>query len=339
MADEPIFVVGTPRSGTTLTAKMLGRHSRLFMPGETHYFDDVCSRSEQLGDVESNGAITKIAERLYTIYERYYEDEDQRRINTLFPAPTDLREALHGCVDYGDVLNRFMGLQMEGVSKSRWGNNAPRDLFSYRDIKAYFPGAKFVVCVRDIRAFLLSYKGKWKVVTGDVHVNRMKKLYHPVVTSYLWKSSMRQVASLMNEVPSGDWVIVRYEDLVAEPEKTMRQVCETIGEEFEHSMLDVDTHNSSCSGEEAGIFSSSVNRWLSELSPEEILIGQHIAKKELSCHGYSNVDVSVSAWRLLWIWIGTPFGLWNALYANRAVRGPLVPYLAKRIGALFRKPY
>ncbi|HEB87685.1 MAG TPA: sulfotransferase [Gammaproteobacteria bacterium] len=339
MADKPIFVVGTPRSGTTLTAKILGRHPQIFMPGETHYFDDVYSRSEQLGNVENYGAITKIAERLHTIYMRYYEAEDQKRIKELFPTSTDLRAALHGCVDYGDVLDRFMGLQMEGTSKSRWGNNAPRDLFSYRDIKNYFPDAKFVVCVRDIRAFLLSYKGKWKVVTGDVYVNRMKKLYHPVVTSYLWKSSMRQVALLMSEVPSSDWVIVRYEDLVAEPEKIMRQVCDAIGEEFEHSMLDVDTHNSSCTDQEKGIFATSVNRWLTELTPEEIAIGQYITKKELSCYGYSNVDVSVKAGRLLWIWIGAPYGLWNALYANRAVRGPLIPYLARRIGALFRKSY
>ena len=61
---HPVFIIGTPRSGTTLTAKILGRHSNIFMPGETHFFDDVYSvvfgagsrnlgdRLWQLGDVK-----------------------------------------------------------------------------------------------------------------------------------------------------------------------------------------------------------------------------------------------------------------------------------------------
>jgi len=47
---NPIFVVGTPRSGTILTAKILGRHSHIFMPGETHFFDDIYSRRIELGN-------------------------------------------------------------------------------------------------------------------------------------------------------------------------------------------------------------------------------------------------------------------------------------------------
>lgn len=43
----PIFVFGIPRSGTTLTAMIIGRHSRLFMSGETHYIDDIYSRRKE----------------------------------------------------------------------------------------------------------------------------------------------------------------------------------------------------------------------------------------------------------------------------------------------------
>ena len=191
----PVFIVGTPRSGTTLTARILGRHSRLFMPGETHFFDDVYSRATELGDPADRSARLAIAQRLHTIYDRFYEPEDQQRIARLFPAVQDLAAALDGCTGYGAVLDRFMRLQMQAAGKQRWGNNAPRDLFSVRDIRTFFPDARLVICVRDIRAFLYSYQGKWKV-TGAAHVERLKKLYHPVVTSYLWKSSMQQLPLL-----------------------------------------------------------------------------------------------------------------------------------------------
>ena len=337
VSNKPIFVVGTPRSGTTLTAKILGLQSRIFMPGETHYLDDVLSRSDQLGDVREGSTISRIAERLYTIDGRYYEPEDQSRIEKLFPACTDLGEALRGSADFGEILDRFMRIQMEAESKQRWGNNAPRDLFGFRELKQFFPGAKFVICVRDVRAFLLSYKGKWKIVDEDFHVERLKNLYHPVVTSYLWKSSMKQLACLRNEISANDWVIVRYEELVTEPERTIRKVCEAIDEVFEPAMLDVDSHNSSCTDQEKGIFDTSVDRWLTELEPEEIAVGQYIAKNELSFLGYQNVDVSVHTGRLMYLWTGAPFALWKALCANRQMRGPLIPYLAKRVSVLFSK--
>ena len=34
--------------------------------------------------------------------------------------------------------------------------------------------------IRDIRDFLKSYKGKWKI-TSDNEAGRLKKLYHPVM--------------------------------------------------------------------------------------------------------------------------------------------------------------
>ena len=47
---SPIFVIGAPRSGTTLTANILGRHPNIFMPGETHFFDDIYHRKSKLGN-------------------------------------------------------------------------------------------------------------------------------------------------------------------------------------------------------------------------------------------------------------------------------------------------
>lgn len=330
---SPVFIVGTPRSGTTLTAKILGRHSRLFFPGETHYFDDVYSRAGQLGDPRDSDVRLEIARRLHSIYERFYEPDDQRRITGLYPGLQDLAAALDGCTDYGMIFDRFMSVQMRAEGKVRWGNNAPRDLFSVREIRQFFPDARLIICVRDIRAFLYSYRGKWKV-TGDAHVARLRKLYHPVVTSYLWKSSMRQLPLIEGMVPPADRIIMRYEDLVADPEGTVRKICATIGEEYEPDMLAVDSHNSSIAAESGGIFTSSVDRWRTELSQEEIAIGQHVAGSLLDRLGYEAIPVHAGRARLFALWLSTPFALVRALNANKGTRGPLLPYLARRVGAL-----
>ena len=181
---SPIFVVGAPRSGTTLTARILGAHPELFMPGETHFFEDVFPLREQLGQPDTEEGAKRIAEKLMTLYGRYNEPSDQARIETLFSADSLAQEICANCTDYEQVLSLFMSRQMPD-SKQTWGNNAPRDIFSIGDIAGFYPRAKIVLCVRDPRDFMGSYKGKWRA-TNKPEVERLQQLYHPIIT-YLCK--------------------------------------------------------------------------------------------------------------------------------------------------------
>lgn len=328
---SPIFVIGTPRSGTTLTAKILGKHSRLFMPGETHYFDDIYYRRNQIGSLNIDETFEKIAERLYTLYGRYNEPDDQDFIQNLFPDIGSLSSHIKGSKSYCEILERFMDVQKEHKGKNRWGNNAPKDIFNIKEILDCFPNAKFIVCVRDLRAFLYSYKGKWKNTVSDFHTQRVKKLYHPVITSYLWKASMKQLSEVKRYIPENNYVIVRYEDLVSEPETTVKNICETIGEQFEPEMLEIETHNSSNVSRSKGIFTSSINLWETELTPEEIAVGQYIAGEQLIECSYKPVSVKIKPIRLFLIYLTTPFALIRALNANKKSIGPIIPYLIKRI--------
>lgn len=329
----PIFVVGTPRSGTTLTAKILGKHSRLFMPGETHFFDDIYARRGDLGDTSDPLAIKKIVDRLQSIYDRYFELPDQQRVNELFSDPVALEQLKRPHSDYKEVLSCFMEIQMRHEGKQRWGNNVPRDIFNVDDILSLYPDAKFVVCIRDVRDFMLSYKGKWRV-TGDAHTERLKQLYHPVVTSILWKSSMRLLPAIQKKIPTDNLIIIRYEELVTNPVDVVQKICELVGEEFEPAMLDVDTHNSSNRSESKGIFSTSVERWRTELSPDEIAVAQWLTTLELTTLGYPLERVAANPLKVIGIFAATPFALWKALRANAGTRGPLLPYLLRRISSL-----
>lgn len=331
---RPIFVVGTPRSGTTLMAKVLGRHSRLFMPGETHFFDDVYAARESLGDLENAEARGRVAAKLADHYRRYWEKPDQERVDQIIhEQPEAWANWREGMRDYRDALSGFMEMQMEVEAKARWGNNAPRDIFNIEEILAFYPQAKFVVCVRDPRDFLLSYKGKW-TVTGDEHTERLRKLYHPVITSLLWKSSMRQLAGIKAKVPAGNWIIARYEDLVKAPEDTVRRICAVVEEDFEPNMLDVEESNSSTGHQQKGIFATSVQRWRSELSPAEIAVAQRLARVEMQDLGYQQVVIKAPMLDVAGAYLGAPFAFVRAMRANAEMRGPLIPYLARRVKSL-----
>ncbi len=333
--NTPIFIVGTPRSGTTLTAKILGRHSRLFMPGETHFFDDIYARRHELGEPQETHSAAGIATRLSTLYERFNEPADQQRIIALGGEDALRCELGTSCRTYGEVLSRFMQFQMRHhPTKIRWGNNVPKDIFHVKDILKFYPEAKFVICVRDIRDFLLSYPNRWKT-TSPENVERVKKLYHPILTSLLWKIAMKQIRALKALVPLDHFLIVRYEDLVTQPQATINTLCHFLKEPYEEEMLHVEANNSSFAVQEQGIFSTSIQRWTQSLSREHVYIAERLARQELEQLGYEAANVHPNPLKLLKIAISFPYAFCLALNANRSIREPILPYLMRRAAAFF----
>jgi len=331
--DKPIFVIGTPRSGTTLTAKILGSHSSIFMPGETHYFSDIYSRQKEIGDLCEQKSRARLWEKLINLYAKFNEPADQGRIDRLLKNGEFVRSLRGATCDYGETFKVFMCLQMEFSEKKRWGNNVPKDIFHVSEIRAIFPDAKFILCVRDVRDFLGSYKSKWKA-TSEENVDRIKKLYHPAVTSYLWKASMRLLPILKKDLGDESLFILPYEKLVADPEVEIKKVCDFLGEMFESEMLNVAFSNSSGVASEKGVYSSSVGAWQSRLSPEECWIAQRVAKKEMIKLGYELKKIKpgqVNLWLLI---LSAPFALWRGLAANKKNTGPVIPYLFKRLRSL-----
>lgn len=330
MADSPIFIVGTPRSGTSLVAKILGKHSSLFVPGETHFFSTIYSRRNELGELNNLEASDKVVKRLLSLYGRSNEPADQVRISKLTANNPEFTKNLSGCKSYRELFSMFMQEQAAYEGKKRWGNKVPKDIFHIDEILSFYPDAKIIICVRDMRAFLLSYQGKWKITAED-RTERMKKLYHPVVTSLLWKSSMRLIPKIRTAVKDENFIIVPYEELVEKPHDVVSKICRTIGEKYESTMLDVTSNNSSHGVASGGIFKASVSKWKTDLSAEEIWVSQKIASKELKDLGYDLKPVNPNFPKLTKIIVGTPAALLRALSANKEHRGSLVPYVIKRI--------
>ena len=330
----PIFVVGAPRSGTTLTARILSRHSRVFMPGETHFFDDIYARRRELGELQNAASIQRVTARLRTLYGRYNEKPDQERVEKLLQKQ-EVIEKLTRCRTYKELFSCFMQLQMRSTGKVRWGNNVPKDIFQIKEIVSFYPDAKILICIRDVRDFLISYQNKWTVAAED-SAERLTSLYHPVVTSLLWQASVKQIARIKGTIPRENLMMIRYESLVQNPEKLVREICRFIGEDFEENMLNVEEENSSFQVGQKGIYSSSVGRWRRLLTNEEAYIAQKITGSWLVEFGYTTADLKINPLKVGYMYATMPYGLWRAIHANRAIRGPFLPYVAKRLAALWQ---
>ncbi len=301
------------------------------MPGETHFFPDIYAKRQIYGDPTDKSRRSVIVDRLATLYGRYNEPEDQTRIDDLFAGSGRNTLMQHGA-SYDQLFNTFMCLQMP-TQKTRWGNNVPKDLYFFETILRYYPDAHFVICVRDIRDFMLSYQNKWKVTAPD-QVERVRKLYHPVITSLLWKSSMKLVPAVLAKVQAGHAMVVPYEQLVSNPGVMVKQACDMIGEPFEQEMLQVDSSNSSFGVEQQGIFSSSIGRWREKIPAEHAWLAQRLAANEMLSLGYALEPIRVNPLKVAGLLLSTPIALWRALAANRRNTGPIIPYLIRRLRTL-----
>lgn len=148
---------GTPRSGTTLTACIMGRHPDLFMGGENQFFEDILPRRSKLGEpARDPEARERILECLLSIYGRYNQNSDQARVDILFANGNDALEQLAAARSYQEFLGPFMVCQAKAEGCARWGNNTPKDIFHFREILGFYPNSVFIVCTHDIRDFLVS---------------------------------------------------------------------------------------------------------------------------------------------------------------------------------------
>lgn len=206
------FVVGVARSGTTLLRLMLDAHPELAIPPETHFIPTLAQTCGSPGR-ESSACVV---EALTT---------DPR-----WPDFGIDREALGHRVEalepfsLGGALRTFYRLYAARFGKARWGDKTPRYLVRMSLIRELLPEARFVHLIRDGRDIWLSLRG---LAFGPDSVE---------TAAADWASRIARARTQAKRLPF--YLEVRYEDLVLEPEATLRRICKFIELSWDPVMLD-----------------------------------------------------------------------------------------------------
>jgi hypothetical protein len=190
-----------------------------------------------------------------------------------------------------DFLTRLNG-------KQRWLEKSPEHVHFLKQILQLWPTAPIIELVRDPRATLASRKirreddlwlheKEWREgVAADHSTN-----YDPLLDTLMWREAIHAAAGARRIYPQ-HILTLRYEDLAADPEATIRRTCAFTGLSFRPEMLAVSWVNSTTQRNEnspvtGGVSTAAVERWRSVLLPEEIYLCQRLAHKEMEQLGYS----------------------------------------------------
>lgn len=232
----PIFVVGSPRSGTTLVAQLLSQHPNLFVYNETVFYDFISSIKNK--KVPTNEEIRSTTDFLvnrinFTTSKAVIDNFGCVISAAEREAIIDLFNQELNTLDGNPALSQIFDIFMNSVATiknaSRWGEKTPNHVFHMKEIANDFPNAKFIHVIRDPRSFLKSYKYSWRMPNAKNPENA-RKLYHPYITSKLWNASAEAFQKAKSVIGEDKCIEVRYEDVLNDINNVMNDLFSFLGE-------------------------------------------------------------------------------------------------------------
>ena len=217
-SDRPIFVVGCPRSGTTMLSLMIHAHPRLAMPPESRFLLKVWRAREKFGDLstpEQRLALGKACVRTGSKV-RDLGLDPQETLDAILAAPPTLGSA------FGTVFKMFA----DKHGAARWGDKRPAYYAEVDVLLRLFPDAQIVHIVRD----------------GRANVASLKKMpwwpYDSIGSMAAWSQAEYCSQRNTGRLPDDTFHVIRYESLVGDPEPVLRELCRFLDEDFDPAMLE-----------------------------------------------------------------------------------------------------
>lgn len=276
---EPVFLLGAPRSGTSLTYSVLLLSGQFpVYRAETHLLD-VCKPI--YGDITDPGNRMRFLEEWVKSgqFRRAGVDEE-----------TFLRSAERPFRNYGEFLRLFMEQVARAQGKERWLEKTPGHIFEARNLLRWFPDARFLHVVRDGRDVALSLRNK-----GWLSSRRGGPLAQLISAARLWYRAMAFGRWLQRE--AGDrYMEFRYEDLVRRDEETLRRINRFTGIELSYPQIEGERSGALSGGDTTyrqamvGLSVKGSFRWEEEMSPLEQQVITYCLRDALAEKGY-RVDV------------------------------------------------
>ncbi|MCC6289535.1 MAG: sulfotransferase [Chitinophagaceae bacterium] len=272
-----IQFIGTQRSGSNLLRVMLEQHPAIAAPHPPH--------------------LLHIFMPLLPLYEPMNESNYRLLLSDMVdyvnanPVPWegvqfDKADMLAQSTRY-HIFEVFR-LIYEAVAKSKnaqyWCCKSMQNLYYSQAMETFGLNLKYIFLYRDGRDVALSFK---KAIVGDKHVYHLAKQ---------WKEEQDICLDLYKQYGDEKVFLLNYEKLVAEPENCVRDLCAFLDIAYMDEMMEFHASSSSKSAAAAGdmwknlekpVMQNNTNKYLKELSAEEIEIYELVAGDTLQALGYT----------------------------------------------------
>ena len=291
-----VFIAGLPRTGSTLTHRILNRSPEVRLAGETHFMgartpfgrrSGYADRFAGAGELQTDAGLERVVTAVYasrgkSFWSRFASTIERKEFERLLRDSDRSRRAL-----FDAAMRAFA--QGRPVA----GDKTPEHIDAVPTLLAWFPEARVVHTFRDPRAIYVSLRRKERAESLSA-VGRLARRAGPLFDLYAstslalrWRSMARRHRRYAAAYPDR-YLLQRFEDLLADPEAAVRRLCQFIGIAFDPAMLDQVVHNSSYVPKKsgAGIDQSTAQRWRDHLPRTTGRWLALLCGRELATFGY-----------------------------------------------------
>jgi len=214
---DPVFMLGCPRSGTTLLASHLGRHPDFLALPETHFFP---------GSYGGNALTRARAQRDPARFFDYLWTRNPRIQDVSLDEAALKKDFIaQGIRDPRAALDLIFAHALKGSGKIRVLEKTPRHIEQIDRILRWYPKARVLCIARDGRDVVNSLiDAPW------THSNAHR---HAALWRWCTQVSLDRAARHPDRVK-----IVQYEHFLANPEASLRDICAFVGAPYDAAMLD-----------------------------------------------------------------------------------------------------
>lgn len=326
------FILGRPRSGTTLLTTLFNAHPNVRIAPEFPVMFFLYQRFKKVTRWDE-ATVSSFVDHIHE-FSKFHT----RRVENL---KLDKDMMVRELMKYKDSLSiqlllksiNYHAFSVYHKEQTHWigDKNPVYSLYANR-LRKIFPDAKFICIIRDYRDNFVSIK---KLADKDVAVEA------PVISLQVrrWQYFTRIFLKLKKEFPDR-YYILRYEDLVTGQDKTFRSLCDFLGIGFDPSVFEFHKKKSETVDAYGNyiyekfhenllkpVNTGRMNTWQEVLSEEQVRMADQIAGKYADLLGYERKNKKFSLWLMI---KSVPMWFYHYIVLWIMTFGTYLPYKASQ---------
>jgi len=300
---EAVFIVGVPRSGTTMLRYLLEATPRLAIGRENHYMGHYYGRRgardifRAAGDPADDATVRRIVEMVYS--GEYARHSRWRDVSPFWhwlvesiPRDDLERRMLAGERSERGLFATLLRTYADAHGKPVMGEKTPVHLFHVDTLLEWFPGARVIHMLRDPRAIYVSDQHRRRSrgrrpYNWLARVPFLLETYLLFVTVTAWRRALRLHRRHQSR-HAGRYMLLKFEDVLRRPDETLPAVSDFLGVDIVEAArtFRVPAAHGMRSSDE-GLDPATADRWRTRIHPLARRIIELALRGPMRRHGYT----------------------------------------------------
>ena len=299
-----VFVVGCAKTGSKLIRQILMTHPDVNLLDELHYLvprwikTDFVHAAGRIGPLTCDRNIHELIKLMYSDQlEGAFWRVDPDRDAGKSPGRIDdidsdqlARALLSTDRSFRAIMQTLIDQHTEVVNRRISGAKFPVNIACTSTLVDWFPDCKVIHLVRDPRAI---YTSMIKMSIKRSNIGILRKEFPAQLARLVYSSyQFRQTGAVHRRYAGSErYLLLRFEDLVREPETIMRKMCSFVDIDFMQEMLNPPTGAGSNYDDKIeskkGFDAKTLDRWKDHIPLSGRIILEAVLREQIKMFGYS----------------------------------------------------